>query len=457
MKQAYEMTFREFAESVKASGSVNRLMQIGASKEVLIYEAYLKGDSAEQLPDSLRETQVADVMLHQLTAKLGLDSGSFRDNLRTAELVAVREAWMGAVLRGSGRLGDPKPLDERVVADYEMLTDGFVHPWLKEQIEAQRARSQNLKPVLEEASAVVGKPVEDRVPDPVNTGKIVSQNRDYTVQATNAGQVVAHENERLKDVPALGDDVTIMYYRGDGQVFENGRRLEVSAPYLDPQNGDLAIDVREAGKEEVQTVLFAGVSAFSAFARAQGLGDALVKEAVEVLASRPKVPAKPKAERLPNGEVTVDAKTGALCWPFVEDGVPYSALFEGMVEFRRLAQEFGVTGQALDRAEILSQEMELLGVDRVVQREQSLRLAREAAAKTCAEIVLANDESGRYAGVVLAVTDYHVVQHGGPGQAVVHDKLNLDKVPDVGQKLSVRYAGGRGAVVDRGVLKANER
>ena len=94
MKKPHEMTFSEFAESVRPSGAVNRMPQLGTGQEVLTYSVYMNGPAAEELSGDAQEHHYRDVMLHALTEKLGLNPEAFRDNLKVAELVATRSAWM---------------------------------------------------------------------------------------------------------------------------------------------------------------------------------------------------------------------------------------------------------------------------------------------------------------------------------------------------------------------------
>jgi hypothetical protein len=42
----------------------------------------------------------------------------------------------------------------------------------------------------------------------------------------------------------------------------------------------------------------------------------------------------------------------------------------------------------------------------------------------------------------------HVAQDVGRRQIVVHDIRSLDKAPDVGDRLNIRFKDGRGAVTD---------
>ncbi|OGQ52784.1 MAG: hypothetical protein A3J24_07205 [Deltaproteobacteria bacterium RIFCSPLOWO2_02_FULL_53_8] len=450
-KKAHVMTFEEFAVAVSPSGAVNRLPQIGQGHDVLVYQTYMNGELANALPDDVREFQYSDVILHRLTEKLGLDSGNFRDNLKVAEVVAVRAAYMGAILHATTHSlnGERSHVSDEVLSEYESLTAGLTHPWIVQQIDAQRARSQNLKPVLDQASAILGKEVADRAPDELNKGTIVSQNPDFTVQNLGEGRVAIHDNNRLMSIPQVGDDVTITYYRGHGPVFDNTQDIELSAPFLDPKNSDLAILAKDRKSGKEQMVVFNGITAFSAFVEAQGLDRALIEKGMDVLATKPKAPPKVKPVRTPAAEVTVDEKTGALALDYMESGLRYTVLFSDAAEMVRLAPEFGMGSKEVDAGHRLEARIALFGGNKVAQMEKSLHEAKAIAAKSNDSVSLANENSGRYAGQVVGETMHHIIQDVGRRTAVLHEKVKLDKVPAIGQKLSISYGEGRATVVDR--------
>jgi hypothetical protein len=285
MKKPHEMLFAEFAEAVRPTGAVNRLPPIGSGHDVLSYSVYMNGPMAKALPMDSQEHHYKDVMVHALTEKLGLNPESFRDNLKVAELVSVRGTWMSAVLEASSVRdisASAVILSDEVVNDYEALAQGLTHPWLREQIERQKALSKNLQPALQSASLVSGGPVVEEVPNVVNRGAIISQSLDFTVQTIGDGSVVAHENRRLAAVPAVGDNVTVTYYRGSGQVFTNVQDLDISRPYIDEPSGNLGVLVSNAATGKDQIVLFHGVAAFEKFVHAQNLPRSLMGEAFEL-------------------------------------------------------------------------------------------------------------------------------------------------------------------------------
>lgn len=451
-KPAHEMTFAEFAGAVNPSGAVNRLPQIGQGHDVLIYQTYMNGELAAALPDDVREFQYSDVLLHKVTEKLGLNPDNFRDNLKVAEVVAVRAAYMGAILYATthGLNGERPHVSDVVLSEYEALTAGLSHPWIVEQIETQRAKSQNLTPVLEQASALLGKDIADRAPYELNKGAIVSQNPDFTVQNLGEGGVVIHDNSRLMSIPQVGDDVTITYYRGHGQVFDNTQDIELSKPFLDPKNNDLAILAKDRKSGKEQMVVFNSITAFSAFVKAQGLEDALIEKGMDVLATKPKAPPKEKPVRTPAADVTVDEKTGALAMDYMENNIRYTVLFSGAAEMARLAPEFGMGDKEVEAGRRLEGEIALFGGSKAIQIEKSLKQAKEIAANICDMSAVANETAGRrYAGQVIGETAHHIIQDVGRKSGVIHEKMKLDKVPAVGQKLTISYGNGRATVADR--------
>lgn len=292
MKKLYEMPFAEFAERVKASGAVNRVGQ-----EARSYSVYMNGPITADLPPESLDHEFPEERVRGLTETVGLNALSFRDNLRVAELFATRNAWMSAVLDASSR----QKLAPEVLEDYDALSDGLDHPWIRGQINAQRALAEKLAPALKAAEEASGRSVTDQIPKEISQGKIVSQNTDFTVQATGNG-VVAHENRRLAAVPAVGQDVTVVYYRGNGQVFDNGQQLAVSAPFIDAKTGDLAVNLLN-GKAVHQVVLFNGVATFAKFVEQQQLDKQLVAQAIDARTAMP----KRTVEKLPEGVKAVTA------------------------------------------------------------------------------------------------------------------------------------------------------
>lgn len=328
-KRPCEMLFGEFAESVKPSGAANRLPQLGSGQEVLSYSVYMNGPLVTAMPEEAREHVYRDVMLHALTEKLGLNSESFRDNLKVAELVATRAAYMSVVLDASTRKGFEadvyKPAPE-VMSDYETLTKGLDHPWFRKQLDMQRALSASLQPALSTAAGVLGMTVAEIMPEEVTCGVVVSQNLDFTVQSNGNGSVVAHENRRLAELPVVGQDVTVVYYRGNGQVFANEKSLDVSAPFVDAKTGDLAVTLLNGSSQGQQVVLFNGLASFAKFVEEQDLDKKLVEQAIEARTATPK-----KSEVKGAGAEIKTAVKEMVAWVDDRVGKPIESVCNGNV------------------------------------------------------------------------------------------------------------------------------
>ncbi len=303
MKIPSEMRFATFADEAKACGALNRLPGIdGDGVDVLSYTVCMNGAVIGALPAESLNQAFEDDRIQKLTEKVGLDTNSLRDKLKVAELVAVRNAWMSAVLDATTDVSGGG-LSSGVLDDYESLTDSLDHPWVVAQVEAQKSLKENLVPVHKAASAAVGRAVTDTIPEEITRGMIVAQNTDFTVQAGQEG-VVTHENRRLASVPSVGDDVTVLYYRGNGQVFANNQALTVSEPFVDPQSGDLAVQLAADGKTERKMVLFNGLATFAKFVELHALDTFLVEKAITAREAAPK---KVPLGKVPEGVKTVSA------------------------------------------------------------------------------------------------------------------------------------------------------
>lgn len=452
MKKPYEMAFAEFAESVKPSGAVNRSLATAGGSDVFSYSVYMNGPLAAELPIDAQDFQFKDVMVYAMTEKLGLNSTSFRDNLKAAELVAIRSAWTSSVLeRESG--GKIVPLEEHVNEDFEILAQGMVHPWILSEIAKQKVVSLGLQPALDSAGRAVGGVVLDRAPDVISTGKVVSSNSDFTVQATTAGEVVTHENRRLGAVPVVGQTVTVAYYRGNGQVFENLENLKVSAPFIDKATGDIAVSLNDDLGVAKQVVLFSGIVPFAKFVEAQGLDASMVGQAIDAREATPKiVPMKNLPKRELVGEVYVDDKSGCLAQTYQENGQEHTVLFASSNAMASYAKDFGFNDYDLAIAEQLEWD-ERLPMDKDGRDSlDSLRAKLDAVGVK--EVFIDHSMSRRYEGKIVESSDLHIMQRLSPSTAVIHDKRDLDKAPSVGDRMTVSYENGRGRVAD--VVKVNE-
>lgn len=289
----FNLSFSEFAETANAAGEITKLPQLGASNDVLNYTVYLNGPYVDISHYGPETYSYPDVLLHAKTEQLGLDPNNPRDNLTVAEIIAVREAWQYMVLEQSGRMLDGKvvPLPEKIVKDYELLSDKLTHPWIMEKIQSRKDLSQNLNATLKEASSVTGMTVADNTPGQYNRGTIISQNKDYTVQSSIKGEIVTHENHRLDSLPKVGDDVIVSYYRGHGQVASTKGKV-ISEPYVERNTKDIAVSLTDKSGNLKEVLLFNGLASYAKFVEAEKLDKSLVEKAIVAREAHPKKFAK---------------------------------------------------------------------------------------------------------------------------------------------------------------------
>lgn len=76
---------------------------------------------------------------------------------------------------------------------------------------------------------------------------------------------------------------------------------------------------------------------------------------------------------------------------------------------------------------------------------KSLEQAKKLAAQKGSFVVVDSAANAEHSGVVLGVTDRHVVVSMGRS-ALILAKNDLDRVPETGQSVKVKYSGGRGVV-----------
>ena len=456
LKTPAEMSFAEFAESVKPSGAVNRFPSIGVGVDVYSYSVYMNGPLAAELPEHSREHAFKDVTLHALTEKLQLDSGSARDNLKVAELVALRGSWMSAVLEAS--VGRATPLAEQISEDYALLTKGMTHPWITSELKTQRALSSKLQSVLARAAVATSEKLKDVIPKETSIGRVVAQDLDFTVQRTNEGEIVAHENRRLNAMPVMDSEIMVAYYRGIGQVVNSLQNVKVSPPFVDAISGDLAV-VLEDGKGVEQVVLFNSLASFDMFVKAHGVESDLVRQAMDARQASPKA-ITPVPERELVKTPYVDAKSGCLAVDYKEGGVVYSALFRNAREMMSVANQFDLGAKAIAASQALeasrwggSTVAEIEVLNQVEERVSESELFADLERLGYQDIQQQLDGVS-YLGKVVAMSPLHVAQHIGRGTVVIHDLRALDKAAALGDVLTVKFDKGRGLVTD--MVKADK-
>lgn len=66
------------------------------------------------------------------------------------------------------------------------------------------------------------------------------------------------------------------------------------------------------------------------------------------------------------------------------------------------------------------------------------------------DVVLNSPVEGKQAiGNVVVRTDFHLVQHVGKNDVVIHELAKIDRVPAIGRNVGIEYANGKGRVEDR--------
>jgi hypothetical protein len=448
----FDLPFAEFAQLVKPSGAINRFPSLGVGADVFSYSVYMNGPLAETLSSDVKEHEFKDVMVVALTEKLGLDSRSARDNLKVAEIVALRSAWMSAVLEST--VDRKEPLSGDVALDWATLSDGLTHPWILTELDNQRALTSKLQPSLDRASAAVGGAVRDVPPRDISVGKVVARDETFTMQRTQDGEVVTHENRRLQDLPEVGDEVMVSYYRGTGQVVKSLENIKVSQPFIFPDSRDLAVTVNDAKGVE-QIVLFSSISGFEKFVIAHGAETDLVRQAMDLQASLPKAVAKSRL-REPTSQVYIDPNSECLAVDYKENGVEYSAIFGGPHVLAELASEYSLTEEDLLHAYEMALELDLTKSHEPAEAE---RVALTALKSDLAKLEYGGFQdsgvNGRsYMGKIVAANGMFVAQDVGRRNVAIHDVRNLDKAPAIGDTLTVKFDKGRGVVTD--MVKASK-
>jgi hypothetical protein len=152
IKKPYEMTFVEFAEAIIPGWMVNLAnpskRQLGDAEWLttvwnsadnrLTYCVYWANDILKnELPPEMQSFQIDDLSLHPITKNLGLDPASKDDNIKASELLATRDAWIGAIKQHYVQSATDIPtytLTDAAAAEYVLLTSGFQHPWIQRKV-----------------------------------------------------------------------------------------------------------------------------------------------------------------------------------------------------------------------------------------------------------------------------------------------------------------------------------
>lgn len=443
MSNLHDLSFPAFAEAIRPSGGMSRWPQLGQSKEVVSYTVSMKGDAATQLPETARDHEYRDVAIHALTEKLGLDPQSFRDNVKVVELLALRHTYLSTILEAS----IPNAIQPEIYEEYNRVSDGFTHPWLQEQIQAQRSYDRLLKPALDEAIKAIGPVSAERAAAGVSQGAIVSQNENFTIQSLGNGVIVAHENRRLEHVPEVGEDVTVAYYRGRGQVIANMQSLRIGEPYIDKDTSDMAVNLVDGAGNVKHVVMFNSMAMLNEFAAEHELGRAFVIAAMDAREASPKQ-TRPQPVREPIGDPYLDPSTGTLAVDYAENSMRFTAVFAGADDLVKSPLGAKLAPQSVQKANVIAADMRRQADAHVARSLEDLKIVTAGR-----DVKVADTKSGRYSGTAIADTGVHIVQDRGRNEVTVHDKRALDKVPVVGETFTAEYKGGRGEVSIRQVSK----
>lgn len=218
VKRPHEMCFAEFCQAAHPSGAIHLRAQDSGDAEVYSYTVYVVDAMASMLPNQVREQHFMPPACCALAEKMGLNPSSARDSLKAVELLALRRSWMSALLES---YFDNVVESEQLIIDFKWLAEGMQHPWILAELAQQRLMSGRLQSVLASVGAS-----KDIIPSHTSVGPVVLQDQDFSVQMTEVGQLVTHENRRLRTLPLPGLDVTVSYYRGYGEVKQStGHRV----------------------------------------------------------------------------------------------------------------------------------------------------------------------------------------------------------------------------------------
>ncbi|MFZ4538208.1 hypothetical protein [Propionivibrio sp.] len=199
VRPIHEMRFAEFANAIVPGGGAYlsrgdltprddhaRLATLWniADRRVTHYVAWRRSPLlAQALPPNARRYEFHDVELCETTSALGLDSKSQQDIGKTAELVAIRMAWLAAVQSHGQQLVDEgrnESFDDGVADDFVRLScQWMAHPWVKLQLLEYRTKKLAQQP----AAA----PVFSSDPSWPNTQVIVAE----SYQAQNEADYLA--------------------------------------------------------------------------------------------------------------------------------------------------------------------------------------------------------------------------------------------------------------------------
>lgn len=222
-KKPHEMTFIQFAQAISPGWSTRVKFPLkdglrdpkwitsvwDSTENGTVYGVYWHNQAlANQLPSDAKRYRFEDFSLHHFTEKLGLNPSISADNVKAAQLLATRDAWIAAIQEYYGRYSPNlgiTMLSQGAAAEYLLLTSGVIHPWMEKEVRLY-ITEQNQKKLQEANKPKV--PVEmSNNPNWPNTQVIHARASEPTAQQR------AELEEKQKSIQYWLD----LYYDQDGR------------------------------------------------------------------------------------------------------------------------------------------------------------------------------------------------------------------------------------------------
>lgn len=197
-KKPYEMTFSEFAETINPAWSFGvKFPQRNASsdpgwitsvwdsteKKVAYGVSWFNEALGSQLPSEAQSYSFDDDTVHPFTKKLGLNPEITEDNVKAAQLWAMRDAWIAAIKQCCSANTPINFLSHEATTDYLLLTSGVIIPWMNMEVMRYIAEQRQRK--LDDASkpnVPINMPTEPKKPNAQSmrelTSKLAAKQRD---------------------------------------------------------------------------------------------------------------------------------------------------------------------------------------------------------------------------------------------------------------------------------------
>ncbi|MDH2918870.1 MAG: hypothetical protein PXX73_06730 [Sideroxydans sp.] len=222
-KKPHEMTFIQFAQAISPGWSTRVKFPLkdglcdpkwitsvwDSTENGTDYGVYWHNQAlANQLPSDAQRYRFDDFFLHPFTEKLGLNPSVSADNVKAAQLLATRNAWIAAIQDYYGQYSPNlgiTMLSRGAAAEYLLLTSGVIHPWMEKEVRLYITEQKEKK--LQEAN-IPKAPIEmSSNPNWPNTQVIYARTSEPTAQQR------AELAERQKSIQYWLD----LYYDQDGR------------------------------------------------------------------------------------------------------------------------------------------------------------------------------------------------------------------------------------------------